>query len=208
MSRYVPGVGPIEFNLMVVGEAPGKNENEQGIPFVGASGDILNDCLQKAGVRRSEVYVTNVCKYQPPMNDLTKLHLIDVKLEEQANWMWEHEISAFHPRCILAVADTALEYTCGVTGILNYRGSILLAKDGVTKVVPTVHPAALFNRYQEGKQVGGLEYTYIKLIESDIARAVEESRTRELILPDRQIDICHSSLDLYRFFEKYKLLDK
>lgn len=206
--RYVQGRGPIEPDLMVIGEAPGKNENEQGIPFVGASGEILNDCLQQAGVRRSEVYITNVCKYQPPMNDLRKLHLIDVRLEEQADWMWENEISKLKPKCILAVGDTALEYTTGYSGILNYRGSILLAKDGMTKVVPTIHPAALLNRYEEGKQIGGLEYTYLKLIEHDIARAVEESKTKSLSLPDRQIDVCHSSLELYRFFERYKLLDK
>lgn len=206
--RYVSGTGPIEPELMIVGEAPGKHENEQGIPFVGASGEVLNDCLNRAGIRRNECYITNVCKYQPPMNDLRKLHLIDVSLEQQAEWMWEHEIRKLKPKCILAVGDTALEYTCGVTGILNYRGSILTAKDGITKVVPTIHPAALFNRYEEGKQVGGLEYTYIKLIEHDIARAVEESKTRALILPERDIDICHNSLDLHRFFSKYEQLNK
>jgi len=206
--RYVQGVGPLEPELMIVGEAPGKNENEAGIPFVGASGAILDDCLSKAGIRRSACYITNVVKHQPPMNDLTKLHLIGVKLEEQADWMWEHEISKLRPKCILAIGDTALEYTTGHTGILNYRGSILLAKDGITKVVPTIHPAALFNRYDGGEQKGGLEYTYLKLIEADIARAVEESKTRVLNLPNRQIDICHNSLDLYRFFERYKNLDK
>ena len=107
--RYVAGVGPLEPELMVVGEAPGKNEHEQGIPFVGASGEILNECLRKAGTTRNRCFITNVCKYQPPMNDLRKLHLIDVKLEEQADWMWEHEIQKLHPRCILAVGDTALE---------------------------------------------------------------------------------------------------
>lgn len=206
--RYVSGVGPLSPELMAIGEAPGKNEHEQGIPFVGASGEILNECFRKAGIRRSEVYVTNVCKYQPPMNDLRKLHLIDIKLEEQADWMWEHEISKLRPKCILAVGDTALEYTCGVTGILNYRGSILLAKDGITKVVPTIHPAALFPHYEDGQMKGGLEYTYLKLIEMDIQRAVEESKTRTLILPERDIDICHNSLDLHRFFEKYDKLDK
>ena len=207
-SRYVSGCGPIEPDLMAIGEAPGKNENEQGIPFVGASGEILNECFRKAGIRRNEVYVTNVCKYQPPLNDLNKLHLIDVSLEQQAEWMWENEIRKLRPKCILAVGDTALEYTCGVTGILNYRGSILTAKDGITKVVPTVHPAALFNRYDYGQQKGGLEYTYLKLIEHDVQRAVDESKTRAISLPDRQIDICHNSLDLHRFFEKYKSLDK
>jgi DNA polymerase I-like protein with 3'-5' exonuclease and polymerase domains len=138
------------------------------------------------------------------MNDLSKLHLIDVKLEEQAELLWSDEILPRKPKCILAIGDTALEYVAGVTGILNYRGSIMLAKDGVTKVVPTIHPAALFSR---GGQ-GGLEYTYLKLIEADIARAVEESKTRTLNLPDRQLDIAHNSLDLFRFFSRYEKLDK
>jgi len=208
MPRYVPGIGPIEPDLMIIGEAPGKNESEQGIPFVGPSGEILNECLRKAGIRRNECYITNVCKYQPPLNDLEKLHLIDVRLEEQADLLWEHEIRKLKPKTILAVGDTALEYVCGVTGILNYRGSILLAKDGVTKVVSTIHPAALFSHYQEGSQKGGLEYTYLKLIEHDVQRAVEESKTRTLCLPDRQIDVCHNALDLHRFFDRYKSLDK
>lgn len=202
--RYVGGIGPLEPDLMIVGEAPGSNETEQGIPFVGASGEILNDCLRKAGVRRSEIYITNVCKYQPPMNDLKKLHLIDVDLTKESEKLWEDEIRPRKPKCILAVGDTALNHITGFSGILQYRGSILLAKDGITKVIPTIHPAALFNRGDKG----GLEYTYIKLIEADIQRAVEESRTRSLSLPDRQLDVCNSSLDLHRFFEKYKSLDK
>jgi len=204
LPRYVEGIGPIEPDLMVVGEAPGKHENETGIPFSGPSGEMLNDCLNKAGIRRNQVYVTNVCKYQPPMNDLKKLHMIGVDLSDEAKRLWDEEIHRLKPKCILAVGDTALEHVTGYTGILKYRGSILLAKDGVTKVVPTVHPAALFNRGDKG----GLEYTYIKLIEHDIARAVEESKTRALVLPDRQLDVCHSSLDLYRFFAKYEKLDK
>lgn len=204
MPRYVEGIGPLEPDLMAIGEAPGKHENDTGIPFSGPSGEILNDCLSKAGMRRSEVYVTNVCKYQPPMNDLTKLHLIGVNLADESKRLWDEEISRLKPKCILAVGDTALEHVTGYTGILKYRGSILTAKDGITKVVPCVHPAALFNRGDKG----GLEYTYIKLIEHDIARAVEESKTRALVLPDRQLDVCHSSLDLFRFFDKYGKLNK
>lgn len=208
MPPYVSGIGSLEPELLICGEAPGRHESEQGIPFVGPSGEILNDCLLKAGIRRSECYITNVCKYQPPLNDLKNLHLININLSEQIDNLWNEEIYKLKPKCILAVGDTALEAVTGNSGILNYRGSILLAKDGITKVVPTIHPAALFNRYEEGKQVGGLEYTYLKLIEHDIARAVEESRTRALILPERQLDVCHSSLDLYKFFAKYEKLDK
>lgn len=217
MPNFVGGIGPLEPDLMCVGEAPGKNENEQGIPFVGASGEIIDSCFFKAGIRRSEVYITNVCKYQPPMNDLEKLHLIGINLDKECENLWETEIKPLNPKCILAIGRTALAAVMGWPlipakgdpySILNYRGSILTARDGKTKVVSTIHPAALFSRYDQGEQKGGLEYTYIKLIEADFARAVEESKTRQLSLPDRQLDVCHSSLDLYRFFEKYKLLDK
>lgn len=200
MPSYVAGIGPLDPDLMAIGEAPGSNENQQGIPFVGPSGEILNDCLRKAGIKRAEVYITNVVKYQPPYNDFKKLHLINVDLADSIKKLWEEEISERKPKCILAIGDEALQAVTGYSGILNYRGSILLAKDGVTKCVPTIHPAALFNR----GDTGGLEYTYLKLIEHDIARAVEESKTRILSLPDRQLDVCHSSLDLYRFFERYK----
>ncbi len=214
MSRFVGGVGPLEPDLMIIGEAPGKHENELGVPFVGPAGELLNDCLRKAEIKRSSVYITNVCKYQPPMNDLNKLNLIGIDINKECEDLWNNEIIPIRPKCILAVGRTALAAMMGwhlipytknePYSILHYRGSILQARDGVTKVVPTVHPAALFNRGDKG----GLEYTYLKLIESDIIRAVEESKTRTLNLPERQLDIVRISLDLYRFFNEYEKFDK
>jgi hypothetical protein len=163
MPNYVPGIGSVSPKLMIIGEAPGKHEDEQCIPFVGPTGQMLNDWLFKAGVRRDECYITNL----------------------------------------------ALQAVCDCSGILNYRGSIITARDGHTKVVPTIHPAALFNRAgsddQEAK--GGLSWTYTKLIEADIFRAVEESLSVELNLPSRTLSIAHSSLDLHRFFREYERLD-
>ena len=217
MPSFVGGVGPLEPELMVIGEAPGKHENERGIPFVGPSGEIVDECFAKAGIKRSEVYITNVSKYQPPYNDLEKLYLVGIDINKEVESLWENEIKTLKPKCILAIGRTAMAAVMGWPlfmskndpySILNYRGSILTAKDGVTKVVPTIHPAALFNRYEDGEQKGGLEYTYIKLIGADFVRAVEESKTRSLVLPERQLDICHNSLDLWRFFNEYKSLDK
>jgi len=210
MPNYVGGIGPLEPDLMAIGEAPGKTENESGVPFnpEAPAGSLVDDCFRKAGTRRSQVYITNVCKYQPPNNNLKQLNLIGVDLNEQIKSLWEEEITQRRPKCILAIGDLALEATTGLTGILKYRGSILTAKDGITKVVPTIHPAALFNRNENGQQVGGLEFTYLKLIEHDFARAVEESKSRILRLPDRDLEVAHSSLDLYRFFGKYEKLDK
>ena len=82
MPNYVGGIGSVEPKLMIVGEAPGKHEDEQGIPFAGPTGNILNECLFKAGVSRGECYLTNVVKYRPPLNDFKKLHLIGVNYED------------------------------------------------------------------------------------------------------------------------------
>lgn len=217
MPNYVNGIGSLEPRLMIVGEAPGKQEDEQGIPFVGPTGEILNDLLFKAGIKRDECYITNVSKYRPPFNDMSKLHLLGVDLETCIKELWDNEIRRLKPNCILAVGNYAFDAVCGLgiydkqgkpTGILDYRGSILTARDGFTKCVPTVHPAALFTRTEDEETKGGLEWTYLKLIEADIRRAVEESLTCQLILPSRDLTIAHSSLDLYRFFTEYEKLNK
>lgn len=210
-DHYVPGVGPYEPDLMIIGEAPGKKEDELKIPFVGPSGEILDDCLRKAGTTRGECYITNVVKYRPPGNNFKMLHLIGVDLQKSIQELWEFEIEKLRPKTILAVGNEALKATTGYDGIMNYRGSILTAKDGVTKVVPCIHPAALFahkvfgeENDTEGEQSGGLDFVWLKIIEHDITRAVEESKSRRLQLPDRNIVTARNSLDVHRFFSQYK----
>jgi uracil-DNA glycosylase family 4 len=198
----------VEPKLFILGEAPGKYEDEQGIPFVGPTGQMLDGFLFKAGIRRSDCYITNVIKYRPPLNDLKKLHLIGVDIGQSMRELWDNEINKLHPNCILAVGDLALQAVCDVSGILNYRGSILLARDGITKVVPTIHPATLLSHTNSEESSGGLSWVYTKLIEADIIRAAEESLTKILILPERTLSIAHNSLDVHRFFREYEKLDK
>lgn len=218
MPKYVAGIGPFHPKLMIIGEAPGSLENATGVPFVGPSGELLDKFLHKAGISRAECYITNVVKYQPPFNDLQRLHLISddngnpITIQESTERLWSEEIRVLKPNAILAVGDLALKATTGLTGILNYRGSILRSRDGDYKVIPTVHPAALFKRVewddekQEAK--GGLPFVYSKLIQHDINRAVEESANSQFNLPDRTLSIARDSLDVYRFFQEYKSLDK
>jgi uracil-DNA glycosylase family 4 len=210
MPQYVPGCGPVDPKLMIIGEAPGKYEDEAQIPFVGPTGKMLDDYLFKAGIRRSDVYITNVVKFRPPYNDLKKLHLIDISIEKSVEELWTNEINKLHPNCILAVGDLALQATCSVTGILNYRGSIITARDGITKVVPTIHPAALFSRgaTEDDESKGGLSFVWNKIIQADVIRAIEESLTAELNLPQRELRVIHNSLEAHRFFREYEKLDK
>lgn len=212
MPNRVEGIGPIEPDLFILGEAPGKHEDESGIPFHpdAPSGGILTEALRKGGISRSECYITNVVKYRPPLNNFKQLHIIGVDLESSIKELWENEIEKLRPKCILAVGNEALRAVTRFDGITNYRGSILLARDGVTKVVPCIHPAALFahkvyeNNNPDESQSGGLEWTWLKIIEHDIARAVEESKTSKLDLPHREIIIARNSLDTHRYFSQYQ----
>jgi uracil-DNA glycosylase family 4 len=66
--KSVPGVGPLAADIMFIGEAPGFHENQQGLPFVGAAGQFLNELLAKIDLRRENVFITNVVKCRPPGN--------------------------------------------------------------------------------------------------------------------------------------------
>lgn len=67
-TQLVFGDGPADAEIVFIGEAPGKNEDEQGLPFVGAAGKFLNEMLEGIGLSRSDVYITNIVKYRPPEN--------------------------------------------------------------------------------------------------------------------------------------------
>jgi uracil-DNA glycosylase len=67
-TKSVPGEGPADARVMLIGEAPGWNEDQQGRPFVGAAGRFLEELLAKAGMKRDEVFITNVVKSRPPGN--------------------------------------------------------------------------------------------------------------------------------------------
>lgn len=67
-ANIVPGDGSFDADIMFIGEAPGKNEDKQGKPFVGAAGKILSNLLDSIGLKREDVYITNVVKCRPPMN--------------------------------------------------------------------------------------------------------------------------------------------
>lgn len=200
MPNRVPGHGCSSAKLVAVGEAPGENEDILGIPFTGAAGDLLNQALDFAGISRSEIYITNVCKVRPPDNDLKRLHEIGVTLEDFKQELWD-EIDMIKPNCILALGDTALNALTGLKGIKHYRGSILSALD-TRKVVQTLHPASLLHggRDNANDRANWKEFAWIKF---DIKRAVEQSAFPDIILPNRNLHIARHSIDVYRFLNRF-----
>lgn len=140
-DRFVPGDGPLDADLMLVGEAPGANEVEEGRPFVGRGGDVLDDALEAAGIDRADTYVTNLVKVRPPDNR-------DPHRAEIAAWkpVLTEEVSVVDPGGIVALGRIATDELTAADGtITELRGNRVEA-DG-RAVYPTFHPAAtLYDR--------------------------------------------------------------
>ena len=120
---------------MLVGEAPGKSEDEQGRPFVGRSGKLLDELLAAAGLERGDVYITNVVKARPPGNR-------DPKPAEVAHWMpyLERQLALVRPRVIVPLGRHALAHFAPGAKITEVHGTRLAAGEHV--LFPMFHPAA------------------------------------------------------------------
>lgn len=203
---YIGGQGAPNAKLMLVGEAPGRFEEQKGYPFAGPTGQMVDKLIQQAGLLRSELYLTNVVKIRPPDNKLHRLEELGKSVSDFTPQLWE-EIHAIKPNCILAIGNLSLKVLTGQTGIKKWRGSILPSLDGLPKVVPTIHPASILHGEEGdgGAMMSWKDLTYIGL---DFKRAAIESKTKELVLPDRLLRIARSELDLYQFLDRHKGLDK
>jgi len=204
MPNRVNGIGPLNAKLMIVGEAPGRAEDETGTPFVGPSGEILDDLLSRSGISRSDVYITNVVKVRPPNNIWEALPSIGISVQEETQKLWEFEINKIQPNAILAVGDKALTALTAESGITNWRGSIIQGRDGIQKVVATLHPAVLFPH--PGKPAW--PWVWKRLIENDVRKAVRQSTFKGFNLPERTLTVAHSYHQVYKFFQEYRLCKK
>lgn len=203
---YVGGSGSLRPKLMVVAEAPGEVEEQYGKPLVGPTGEVFDELLQAAGIDRSEVYITNVCKYRPPNNDFKRLYEIGVNLQEQVDNLWK-EIRSIKPACILALGGEALAATTNYSGIHNHRGSIHPSKDGIPKVVSTFHPSNLLYQRKRKGSTGLFKYAWKYVMIADFKRALEQSKFPELRVPDRHLKVARNSLDLYRYLREHESKD-
>jgi DNA polymerase len=134
--KAVPGEGPDQARVMLVGEAPGREEDLQGRPFVGPSGKVLDRILVAAGFHREEMFITSVVKCRPPGNRIPK------KVEQQtcihAHLM--RQMRTLAPGVVILAGGVATKALTQLEGILPRRGK--LTKRGAYLFFPTYHPAA------------------------------------------------------------------
>ncbi len=133
--------GPFDARIMLVGEAPGEQEVQKGVPFVGASGIELNKMLHEAGIMRSACFVTNVCRERPFQNkienfiafkkkDRTPAHVVlrdkwVLPVVKEGYLLLVREIELVKPNVIVAFGNVAMWALTGKWSITNWRGSLL-----------------------------------------------------------------------------------
>lgn len=150
-TQLVMGDGNPNAEIVFIGEAPGKNEDLQGKPFVGAAGKFLNEMLAQAGMDRGDVYITNIVKYRPPNNR-------DPLPEEKAAF-WPYllkQLEIIQPKVVITLGRHSMEYFLPGMKIGQIHGEPKRIQFGDHKIVimPLFHPAAaLYN--------GGLRQTLI-----------------------------------------------
>jgi uracil-DNA glycosylase len=145
-TRLVFGDGDANARLMFVGEAPGADEDKQGVPFVGAAGQVLNNMLSKLGLRREEVYIANILKSRPPGNR-------DPEPDEIAACLpfLDKQIKAIRPRVIVILGRIAAHALLGTKEpITRLRGH--WQKYHGIRVMPTFHPSYLLRMPQERRK--------------------------------------------------------
>lgn len=140
-TNAVPGSGNIDSPLVVfVGEAPGRNEDLQGIPFVGRGGKLLDELLKNADLKRQDVYITNIVKCRPPKNRKPKP---DEVRTCTSNYL-EKQIKLLAPKLICTLGATALEYFTGEKKMSENHGKLLKAEKTGIPLLATYHPASVF----------------------------------------------------------------
>lgn len=137
-SKLVFGVGNPQAKLMLIGEGPGKDEDEQGIPFVGRAGQLLDRILAAIHLTREDVYIANIVKCRPPNNRVPS------RPEAAACLPYLYrQIELVNPSIIVLLGSTSLQNLISPDSrITKMRGQWLESKSGI-KIMPTYHPAAV-----------------------------------------------------------------
>jgi uracil-DNA glycosylase len=140
-TNAVPGEGPPDAKVMLVGEGPGRNEDLQGRPFVGAAGKGLDSLLAEAGLKREEVFICNVVKCRPPENRRPTTE----EVEACAPYL-DRQIALIRPRIIVLLGDTALKRFFPDRGLAGSHGRLL--SKGSFEFFSSYHPAAMIYNAQ------------------------------------------------------------
>lgn len=138
-THAVPGAGPVNARIMFIGEGPGFHEDRQGLPFVGAAGQLLDELLATIGIRRADVYITNVVKCRPPQNR-------DPQPEEigACSAYLDEQLALIQPRVVITLGRFSMARWFPNAKISAIHGRA--KKLGGVTYIPMLHPAAALHQ--------------------------------------------------------------
>jgi len=199
---FVKTTGTKGSAIMLVGEAPGSEENQTGLPFQGPAGKMLNFLLQQSGISRTECVVANVARIQPPQNNIAhyfadkSMTLPTPQLQEWINLL-RTEILEYSPNIIVALGAVAQHILTGERGITAFRGFIQPCQlvSGF-KVLSTYHPAAVLREYK-------LHFTTIM----DFRKASANSESRHIPPDPRRFHATISYLEFIKYIQELSKFD-
>jgi DNA polymerase len=163
--RVVPGVVPPGARLLVMGEAPGAQEDESGQPFVGRSGQLLDQLLTEVGLERAEVGVLNTLKCRPPGNRAP------TRVESATCRGWtQRQLQLAAPHVVVALGLSATRWFLGAGTLTSLRGRLHPVDGAVPglQVLPTYHPSAAIRWGPSGEPR--------RLLREDLALAARSAR--------------------------------
>lgn len=163
-TQKVPGEGPLNSPLVLIGEGPGFDEDKAGRPFVGRAGQLLTTILHKLNIKRENVYITNVIKCRPPQNRTP----IQKEIKACSHNL-ELELSIISPKVIIALGAVPLNYFKPGSSIMRERGRWIVSKD--YWIMPTFHPAYILR--QQGKTLNKVKWAVWSDFNNAIKKLIE-----------------------------------
>jgi uracil-DNA glycosylase family 4 len=139
-KHAVPGEGPADADIVFIGEGPGFHENEQGRPFVGAAGKFLEELLASIGMKREQVFITNVVKCRPPGNRDPRPEEVEICT---SNYL-DRQLQAINPKVIVTLGRYSMGLFLSNAKISDVHGQAMRVRGRL--IVPMYHPAAALHQ--------------------------------------------------------------
>ena len=152
--KTVPGEWPVNAKIMIIGQAPGAEENKTGRPFVGRAGQFLNKLLKITGIKRKKIFITSIVKCFPPKNRKPTKEEIEICLS-----YLKQQIEIINPKNFILLGEVAFSVFFPDKKLSNFRGKFI-KKDG-REYFTTYHPAAGI-RFQKFKKILEKDFKKIK----------------------------------------------
>jgi DNA polymerase len=194
-TKVVFGAGNADADLMFVGEAPGAEEDRQGLPFVGRAGALLNELLEGIGLKRDDVFIANVLKCRPPGNrDPEPLEI------ESCHPYLERQIELIRPAVVATLGNFATKLITGSrTGITKVRGTpqVHTLAGLPVFVLPLLHPAAALRTPSLVETLRGDFATLRELAESPPPRETAQEAATAAVMAGVAADPDADQLDLF-----------